>query len=77
MQLHAVAEPRLLLTLPTADAALNQELGKERLQRFVGIFYYTEHEKEAHYFSARLSKQYDAVVYTDTTHAAQSLDDPC
>jgi erythromycin esterase-like protein len=48
----------------TAEA----DLGRERLQRAVGVVYAPATERQSHYFEARLARQFDAVIFIETTN---------
>ncbi|CAG8731040.1 10984_t:CDS:1, partial [Acaulospora colombiana] len=53
-----------------ADLARNPIL----LQRAIGVIYAPHTEFESHYFKAKVSKQFDAVIHIDQTSALESLD---
>jgi erythromycin esterase-like protein len=70
---HATEIPNFLLQLRGAtwiSGALNQE----RLERAIGVIYLPETERISHYFSARLSNQFDAVIHMDQTRAVEPLE---
>ena len=71
---HAAGVPNFSLIL-RGPSELSKELGEERLQRAVGVVYLPVTERHSHYFTARLSKQFDASVFFDTTRAVTPL--PC
>jgi erythromycin esterase-like protein len=48
-------------------------LAIERLDRAIGVIYLPQSERESHYFEARLSALYDAVVFLDVTEAVTPL----
>jgi erythromycin esterase-like protein len=50
---------------------LTQELGGTRLERAIGVIYKPETERQSHYFGAKMSKQFDAVIHFDTTSAVK------
>jgi erythromycin esterase-like protein len=50
------------------------ELKQARLQRAVGVVYRPESERISHYFYARLSDQFDAVIHLDRTNAVEPLE---
>jgi erythromycin esterase-like protein len=52
----------------------DQELPGERLERAIGVIYRPETERFSHYFGARLSKQFDAVIHVDETTALEPLE---
>ena len=45
-----------------------------RLERAIGVIYRPETERWSHYFNARLSDQFDAVIHLDETHAVEPLE---
>ena len=49
-------------------------LGKERLERAIGVIYRPETELASHYFEANLPQQFDEYVWFDNTHALTPLD---
>ncbi len=68
---HKVGIPNFSLMLRgNASAA---ELGRDRLERAVGVIYLPESERQSHYFDARLTEQFDAIVYFDRTNAVAPL----
>jgi erythromycin esterase-like protein len=69
---HASGLPRFLL-LPRSSTVLQQELGRPRLQRAIGVIYRPETERVSHYYHARLADQFDAMIHIDETTALQPL----
>jgi erythromycin esterase-like protein len=55
-------------------AWLGQMLATPRLQRAIGVVYAPQTERGSHYFRARLSAQFDAVIHVDLTRALQPLE---
>jgi len=53
---------------------LNEALRDPRLERAIGVIYHPETERVSHYFGARLSQQFDAVIHFDQTRAVEPLD---
>ncbi len=49
-------------------------LGRERLERAIGVIYRPETELASHYFQAHLPRQFDEYVWFDDTHAVTPLD---
>jgi erythromycin esterase-like protein len=49
-------------------------LGSPRLQRAIGVIYRPETERISHYFEAHLTKQFDAMIHIDETHALRALE---
>ncbi|WP_027481019.1 erythromycin esterase family protein [Deinococcus pimensis] len=70
--LHGVGLPAFWLDLRHEDTP--EVLREERLQRFIGVIYAPRTERWSHYSHARLTEQYDAVLYFDGTNAVVPLD---
>ncbi len=70
--LHAVGLPQYWLA--TSDAAARAVLSRPRLERAIGVIYRPETELQSHYFEADLSRQFDAVIHMDRTHALEPLE---
>jgi erythromycin esterase-like protein len=74
--LHQVAlregRRNFLLDLAARDAAA--ELAEPRLERAIGVIYRPATERLSHYFHASLPRQFDAVLYYDTTRAVEPLE---
>ncbi len=70
---HEVDLPRFFLNLRD-DADLAAQLRTERLERAIGVIYRPETELMSHYFDARLSDQFDAVLHFDHTRAVEPLE---
>ena len=70
---HDVGYPRFLLNL-REDTAPREELNAARLERAIGVIYRPETERLSHYFHARLSQQFDAVLHFDQTTAVEPLE---
>jgi erythromycin esterase-like protein len=49
-------------------------LDEPRLERAIGVIYRPETERGSHYFSASLSRQFDAVLHYDVTRAVEPLE---
>ena len=71
--LHDAQIPRCLLPLRT-DLELASALAAPRLERAIGVLYLPESERASHYFRARLSEQFDAVLHFDETKAVEPLE---
>jgi erythromycin esterase-like protein len=71
--LHATEMPAFLLC-PLASGAASRLLSEPRLQRAIGVIYHPETERESHWFTARATHQYDALVHLDTTRAVEPLE---
>ena len=69
---HDVDLPRFYLNLRQPDLA--PHLRAERLERAIGVIYRPDTELVSHYFNARLSDQFDAVLHFDHTRAVEPLE---
>jgi protein-L-isoaspartate(D-aspartate) O-methyltransferase len=49
------------------------QLGRERLERAIGVIYRPETELASHYFRANLSQQFDEYIWFDQTSAVTPL----
>ena len=70
---HSIELPRFMLTFRnngSAAAALREPM----LERAIGVIYRPETERYSHYFHARLSEQFDAVIHFDETRAVEPLE---
>ena len=70
---HNVDIPRFLLTFRSTDLAA-VALREPLLERAIGVIYRPETERASHYFQARLSAQFDAVLHFDETRAVEPLE---
>jgi erythromycin esterase-like protein len=70
---HETGIPRFWLDFSKhKDAA--EMLQHPLLERAIGVIYRPETERESHYFSANVSKQFDAVFHFDETRAVEPLE---
>lgn len=69
---HHTGIPAFLLTFRGRDQ-LSAALGEPRLERAVGVIYAPRTERQSHYFTARMSQQFDAVIHVDRTTAVTPL----
>jgi erythromycin esterase-like protein len=69
---HDVDLPRFYLDLRRND--ISSALCAERLERAIGVIYRPDTELISHYFNARLSDQFDAVLHFDHTRAVEPLE---
>jgi erythromycin esterase-like protein len=69
---HEAGVSRFLLLLREGPA--REALRNERLERAIGVIYRPESERVSHYFRARLSEQFDAVLHIDETSALEPLE---
>ena len=70
---HLAPPPRFLL-VTRDNEKLAAALRSERLERAIGVIYRPETERLSHYFRARLSDQFDAVMHFDDTQAVEPLE---
>jgi erythromycin esterase-like protein len=70
---HDVGLPRFLLTL-RGETITTEMLRGPRLQRAIGVIYRPETERQSHYYHARLSEQFDALLHFDETRAVEPLE---
>jgi erythromycin esterase-like protein len=70
---HTMDLPRFLLNLRD-NAQVATLLRQPRLERAIGVIYLPQSERVSHYFSARLSDQFDAVIHIDETQAVEPLE---
>lgn len=70
---HDAYLPRFLLTLRN-DQHIADALREPMLERAIGVIYKPETERQSHYFTARLSDQFDAVIHLDETRAVEPLE---
>ena len=69
---HRSGLPAFSLIL-RGDKDLSRQFGEPRLQRAIGVIYRPETERLSHYFDARLSDQFDAVLFFDRSKAVTPL----
>ena len=70
---HTTGRDRFLL-IPNDSDAMAQQLSAPRLERAIGVIYRPETERRSHYFRARLTDQFDAVLHFDETRAVKPLE---
>jgi erythromycin esterase-like protein/predicted phosphoribosyltransferase len=68
-----VAEPSFLLTFRSSPRAV-EALSSPRLERAIGVIYRPDIERQSHYFRARITEQFDAVIHIDDTRAVEPLE---
>ncbi len=72
---HATGHARFMLGLRgRSDLSGPSGLGKERLERAIGVIYRPETEMASHYFRANLPQQFDEYIWFDHTRAVAPLD---
>ncbi|HTL95772.1 MAG TPA: erythromycin esterase family protein [Gemmatimonadaceae bacterium] len=57
-----------------APSAVATTLDDVRIERAIGVIYRPETERLSHYFSARLSRQFDGILHYDETRAVEPLE---
>lgn len=70
---HEVGLKRFLLLL-REEGRLKAALRQPLLERAIGVIYRPDTERQSHYFHARLSDQFDAVIHFDETRAVEPLE---
>ena len=70
---HATQLGRFLLIWRKGDP-VTAGLSTSRLERAIGVIYRPETERMSHYFQARISDQFDAVLHFDETRAVEPLE---
>jgi erythromycin esterase-like protein len=70
---HETGVGRFLLVM-RENEKLAASLATPRLERAIGVIYRPETERLSHYFHARLSEQFDAVLHFDETRAVEPLE---
>jgi erythromycin esterase-like protein len=56
------------------DENLRQELMKKRLERFIGVIYRPDTERQSHYCHTVLPSQFDGYIWFDETKAVRALE---
>jgi erythromycin esterase-like protein len=70
---HDAGEKGFLVAFPQAPRVAEM-LSSARLERAIGVIYRPETERQSHYFRARVSDQFDAVIHIDDTRALEPLE---
>ena len=73
---HATGHANFTLGLRSRadDLCGRSGLGKERLERAIGVIYRPETEMASHYFRANLPQQFDEYIWFDSSRAVTPLD---
>ena len=71
--LHDVGMPQFVL--PLHDQRLGG-LATPLLERAIGVIYRPQTERQSHYFQARLTEQFDALIHIDRSTALVPLEPP-
>ena len=51
-----------------------EELERKRLERFIGVIYHPETERQSHYSWAALGRKFDVYLWFDRTSAVRPLE---
>jgi erythromycin esterase-like protein len=71
---HDVGLPRFFIALRGIEGRAAAALRGPRLERAIGVIYLPRSERLSHYFHARLTEQFDAVLHFDETRAVEPLE---
>ena len=71
--LHLTGLERLYVDLREAGVR-EPQLRAPRLERFIGVIYLPETERQSHYYHASLAGQFDALLHFDQTRAVEPLE---
>ena len=71
--LHQTGIPAFLLA-PLDAGDLGHALDEPRLERAIGVIYRPMTERQSHLFASRITRQFDALIHIDRTHAVEPLD---
>jgi erythromycin esterase-like protein len=69
---HGSGVPAFTLLL-RGNKDLVRSFGEPRLERAIGVVYLPQSERQSHYFEARISDQFDAIIFFDRTRAVTPL----
>lgn len=70
---HQTGVPNFLLPLNTTEKTATL-LREPRLERAIGVIYLPQSERASHYFHARLSDEFDAILHLDESRAVEPLE---
>jgi erythromycin esterase-like protein len=70
---HEIGAGRFMLLLK-GETPARAALRAPMLERAIGVIYRPETERQSHYFNAKLSEQFDAVIHIDETRAVEPLE---
>lgn len=74
LTLHDTGLARFLLIWRDSEELAKRMRDPQRLERAIGVIYRPETERMSHYFGARISEQFDAVLHFDETLAVEPLE---
>jgi erythromycin esterase-like protein/adenine/guanine phosphoribosyltransferase-like PRPP-binding protein len=72
-QFHEVGQKEFMLSFRRSARAA-EILRSARPERAIGVIYRPDTERQSHYFRARVSDQFDAVIHIDDTRAVEPLE---
>jgi erythromycin esterase-like protein len=70
---HETGEPRFWLDCH-ANSEISSLLEQPRLERAIGVIYRPHTERQSHYFTSSLPRQFDAIFHYDETRAVEPLE---
>ncbi|HVZ30263.1 MAG TPA: erythromycin esterase family protein [Asticcacaulis sp.] len=70
---HRIEVRDFLLNLRDSDE-VRDLLAPPRLERFIGVIYRPDTERQSHYFEVKLAQEFDAILHLDVTGALTPLD---
>lgn len=70
---HEIGLERFYVLL-RETSSISSVLREPLLERAIGVIYRPETERQSHYFRARISDQFDAVIHLDETRAVEPLE---
>jgi erythromycin esterase-like protein/predicted phosphoribosyltransferase len=70
---HDAGEKEFLISMAHAPRSA-ETLRSARLERAIGVIYRPDTERQSHYFRARASEQFDALIHVDETRAVEPLE---
>jgi erythromycin esterase-like protein len=70
---HQVGQKEFMLCFSTSTRVA-EVFRPARLERAIGVIYRPDTERQSHYFRARVSDQFDAVIHIDATRAVEPLE---
>jgi erythromycin esterase-like protein/predicted phosphoribosyltransferase len=73
-ELFHQAGEKAFLVRPGVAPGTAEALRSVRLQRAIGVIYRPQTERQSHYFRARVTDQFDAVIHVDETRAVEPLE---
>jgi erythromycin esterase-like protein len=74
--MHSTGEKRFVLDLRkgVCDEKLRRALMEQKLERFIGVIYSPETERQSHYSKVVLPEQFDGFIWFDETKPVTTLE---